>query len=238
MIIRVLITFGFLGATTVYANVLVKAGTKPAGEPCFAPIECREPLYCLRKNERYQCSQKLCRGQDECRIGQFCGKSGFCEATNCETDDQCAGDTVCTVSGKCGSKSNPGQRCNRDLQCWSSKCLNGKCIAPNSADKPQKEDSEAFPNEGIAESEGGEGGQDTEKDQKESEEDLEDENNADIEDNKESDNSEAGESRRKLGGGAIVGIVLGILLLLALIFLCVLALIKLGEEKETSKGRV
>jgi len=119
---------GILLSVALSEEITLLAGTKAKGALCFSPMECVEPLYCLKLNETaHACNLKPCGGQGECRIGQFCSKDGKCAAPDCKSDDDCAGSTVCQVNSKCSSKSNGGQACCRDGQCWSGKCSDKKC---------------------------------------------------------------------------------------------------------------
>lgn len=103
-------------------------GTLGAGKVCTAPYQCIEPLYCLPDGDNFKCGKKTCAAADQCNIGQFCNlTAGKCEVKSCKENAECAGQTVCQVNGKCGAKSNLDQVCNRDNQCWSNKCEDGKC---------------------------------------------------------------------------------------------------------------
>jgi len=120
--------FALLTASVFGVDFIPKVGTKPEGEICDAPITCVEPFYCLFESEGvHKCARKPCRGQNECRIGQFCNKQGYCDVPRCVSDKACSGSTVCQTNGKCGTKSSGGQACNRDLQCWSGECTENVC---------------------------------------------------------------------------------------------------------------
>jgi len=197
-------TITVFAALCLGAKVSVKAGDKPAGDTCFAPMECVEPLYCLKASlERHACEKKPCRGQNECRIGQYCGKDGFCTVPDCGGDGDCKGDTVCQVNKRCGSKSSGGQACNRGPQCWSGKCKDEKCTPNNPPPKPAPSSAPAPTPTPVADDTG-------------LDEDDEDQgiigDTVDAVDGLEDNVGKA----FRLGGGGIAGIVIGSLLLLAL----------------------
>lgn len=148
-------------AVTLSLDVTLLAGTKPEGKTCTAPMECLEPLYCLKVSDKeHQCGKKPCKGQGQCRIGQFCGDDGLCAAPNCKNDGECSGATVCQTTGKCGSKSSGGQACSRGSQCWSGKCAEGKCtgsdgtVSDSDPVAPITEDKEHDDHEGHDQEEG------------------------------------------------------------------------------------
>lgn len=94
---------------------------------CQAQVECTEPFYCLNSTVGYSCRRKSCRNPSECRIGQKCTVSGFCDVAFCISDDRCPGETICSNSGRCNPKGSGGFACTRDSQCWSGFCARNKC---------------------------------------------------------------------------------------------------------------
>ncbi len=200
MAFRLAFLFSIVFALAVAADIREKAGTKPLGEVCTSPMECLEPLYCLKEGDGYACGKKPCRGEGECRIGQFCGQLGVCEVKTCSKDDDCAGDTVCQVNEKCGAKSTAGQTCASDSQCWSKKCTDGKCEAGSA--------------------------------------NTEDEDGNIISDNPLTDNPVSNTARRLLGGGAIAGLIVGILTLLAVCCLLGFCYKKFFKKKNETSAQV
>jgi len=115
MKLSVAFVFALLATACLGQKISVLAGVKPDGELCTAPMQCLEPFYCLKLNETsHACGKKPCKGQGECRIGQYCDGSGFCAVSTCLVDTECSGETICQVNGKCGTKSTNGQGCHRD----------------------------------------------------------------------------------------------------------------------------
>jgi len=174
----ILATFALFSVTCFALEVRTFAGTQPEGAACSVPMVCVEPFYCLKANETdYTCAKKPCQGQDECRIGQYCTSDsggGYCAAPKCNNDLECAGATVCQIDGQCGSKSNGGQKCTGDSQCWSGKCTDEVC----------------------------------------SDDETDDDDDQGIVGNTTDDVADT--VKKVLGGGAIAGIVLGCLLLIAI----------------------
>lgn len=136
----VALAFGLLVTACLSLRITPKAGIKPDGQLCTAPMQCLEPFYCLKVNETaHACGLKACQGQGQCRIGQFCDGSGHCAVASCVVNSECSGETICQVNGKCGTKSNNGQGCHRDDQCWSKTCVDDKCVPAGAASTSETE---------------------------------------------------------------------------------------------------
>lgn len=169
------------------------AGSLDEGAKCSAPYQCIEPFYCLPDGNDFKCALKSCAAADQCSIGQFCDKSsGKCAVKDCKEDKECAGQTVCQVNGKCGSKSNKGQSCTRDEQCWSKSCEDDKC--------GDGDGSGGNVVDGVVDAGG----------------DIVDGATGAVSDTVDG----AMNLGKRIGGGGIVGIILGILFVLALIAAC------------------
>lgn len=136
--IQIIVTMKFvlcialLTTLTFGQDVVQFAGTKTEGSICKQPSECVEPHYCLKLigAADYTCEKKTCRGQDQCRIGQYCNDSTQkCDVKKCGANSDCPGDTICYTNGFCSAKGTTGQKCDREDQCWG-ECVGGACTKP------------------------------------------------------------------------------------------------------------
>lgn len=204
----------------------ILAGTKTEGSICRQPNECVEPFYCLKVggSPEYTCEKKTCGGQEQCRIGQYCDdESKKCAVKGCAANSECPGNTVCYVDGSCTSPGTSGQACTRSDQCWGD-CVNGACTrGSGSADKGSTETGGkgdgAVSSGAAASPDAGTGSSAEEDEEAPAEESVEPEDDG-----------------SSLGGGAITGIVLGILAALAILaVICWCLGMKKEEEEEEAK---
>lgn len=124
------------GVCALSPSVLI--GVKEETQKCSAPMECKNPLYCIPKegtDNDFSCERMPCGPLFACTIGQQCGTSGFCEPLPCTSDTACTGITVC-IESKCQLKKNSGEQCERAEECWSDLCIKGLCITQEDPNKP------------------------------------------------------------------------------------------------------
>lgn len=106
-------------------------GNKSLGDKCSSSVgECGYQLSCFRK----KCTGNIgapCNGTSDCLTTSTCVNSRcfrpFLEGEKCEAQDQCRAPLFCR-NGVCAHiLKNNGESCNKDADCKSDHCPNGKC---------------------------------------------------------------------------------------------------------------
>jgi hypothetical protein len=87
-------------------------------------------------------ASQVCRADNDCSSGLFCGSAGVCAAPSCSDQRQNGDETAADCGGSC-LPCAPGAACVRAADCTSQRCTSSVCAEPSCSDGIQNQDETA-----------------------------------------------------------------------------------------------